>query len=212
MTKERCFEIVKKMDISRNMDSYDIETKLEELGLDREVSCSHGVTKMCLIFKDTDFVLKWTKSVCWFSNAEKDEAYEEYEIYLKAKEKGLEKMFPYTELLGRVNNIPIILQEKIDFSCDDCPYPKTVRYKEITKTAKQKVYFKMCDGFWVQGCCYNRELNELWAKMTLILYGKNFVKKLCEFIQENRINDLHGSNLGYKNNKPIILDFSGFYR
>ena len=29
---------------------------------------------------------------------------------------------------------------------------------------------------------------------------------------ENRINDLHESNIGYKNDRPIILDFSGFDR
>ena len=33
---------------------------------------------------------------------------------------------------------------------------------------------------------------------------------LAIFIKENRINDIHCANMGFKNNKPIIIDFSGF--
>ena len=59
---------------------------------------------------------------------------------------------------------------------------------------------------------YARNLDPLWAKMALVIYGKKLCKTLCEFIIENKINDLHESNIGYKNNRPIILDFSGFDR
>lgn len=51
-----------------------------------------------------------------------------------------------------------------------------------------------------------------WACMALTLYGKKLCRKLCAFIVENAINDLHTSNIGYNHNKPIILDFSGYDR
>lgn len=48
--------------------------------------------------------------------------------------------------------------------------------------------------------------------LVLTLYGKKLCRKLCAFIVENAINDLHTSNIGYNHNKPIILDFSGYDR
>lgn len=62
----------------------------------------------------------------------------------------------------------------------------------------------------IENLGYNRELDYTWAAMALVIYGKTVCKKLCNFIQENKINDLRDANIGYKNNKPIILDFSGF--
>ena len=48
--------------------------------------------------------------------------------------------------------------------------------------------------------------------MALVIFGKKLVKSLCEFIVENDINDLHENNIGYKDNLPVILDFSGYKR
>lgn len=69
----------------------------------------------------------------------------------------------------------------------------------------------MQDGFRIKGGRYNRYLEDIWAKMVINLYGKKVAKALCEFVQENGINDLHNENIGYKNNRPVILDFSGYY-
>lgn len=66
-------------------------------------------------------------------------------------------------------------------------------------------------GFRIGGC-YDRDLDTTWGKLVISLYGKQITKKLCKFIKEYKINDLHGANIGYKNGKPIILDFSGYYR
>lgn len=70
----------------------------------------------------------------------------------------------------------------------------------------------MKKGFYITDSDYNRELDSLWSRMVISIYGKKMCKSLCDFIRENKINDLHCHNLGYKNNKPIILDFSGYYR
>ena len=59
---------------------------------------------------------------------------------------------------------------------------------------------------------FNRRLSREWAKLAISLYGKKTCKSLCDFIVEYGINDLHEENLGFKNNKPVILDFSGYYR
>jgi hypothetical protein len=45
----------------------------------------------------------------------------------------------------------------------------------------------------------------------LTLYGKRAVKEFCEFVIEERINDLHESNVGFLNGKPILIDFCGYW-
>lgn len=211
MNKERIIEIVNSLEIDNTTTQYEISRKIEKLELEDEVICFNGVTKNCPVFKKENFVLKWAyKSSCFTESL--DEAIQECEIYQKAKEQGIEKFFPRTEFFADINEVSFIMQEKIDYSCADCSIKTKEKYSKISKTATDKIFFKMQKGFNIDGGWLDRDLDSLWAKMAIVLYGKKMCKKLCSFIQENKINDLHGNNLGYKNNHPIILDFSGYHR
>lgn len=209
MDTKRITEILYALDIVGNMDCFDVLERIENENLSNIISCSRGASKLCLVFKKEDFVIKWAREDSWESF--NDEAMKECEIYQKAKEQGLEKLFPLTEFFGEINGIKFVMQEKIDYSCEDCPRITREKYKKISKTATEKIFTKMQKGFRINSC-YDRDLDSLWASMVITLYGKKVCKKLCAFIKENRINDLHTSNLGYKKNRPIILDFSGYYR
>lgn len=209
MDIKRITEILYALDIASNMDRFDVRERIENENLSNIISCYQGASKLCLVFKKEDFVIKWTREDPWESF--NDEAMKECEIYQKAKEQGLEKLFPLTEFFGEINGIKFVLQEKIDYSCEDCPYDTKLKYRKISKTATEKIIDKMRNGFKINKG-YDRDLDWLWASMVITLYGKKVCKKLCTFIKENEINDLHTSNLGYKNNHPIILDFSGYYR
>ena len=209
MDIKRITEILYALDITSDMDYFDVRKRIEYENLDNIISCNHGVSKLCLVFKKEDFVIKWTYEDPWESS--KEEAMKECEIYQKAKEQGLEMLFPSTKFFGEINDIKFVIQEKIDYSCGDCPYDTKLKYQKISKTATQKIIDKMQDGFKI-GKGYDRNLDRLWTSMVITLYGKRICKKLCAFIKENEINDLHTGNLGYKNNHPIILDFSGYHR
>jgi hypothetical protein len=188
----------------------DIATKETTYDLEKDICYDlfyyhYGVSKNCLIPIDnsTNFVIKWSFLGC-------DEAKKEVDIYKKAVDKGVEYFFPKTEILCTIKDIVFVIQEKIDFSCYDLPDSYRDKYTHITQTASDYIVSKMEKSIHnVTGS--KPELNPLWAKMALVLYGKARVKKLCNFIRENDINDLHFNNLGYKKNKPVILDFSGYH-
>lgn len=42
-------------------------------------------------------------------------------------------------------------------------------------------------------------------------YGLKKFLKLKEFVEEKRINDLHGGNYGFIDGRPVIFDYSGYY-
>lgn len=203
---------VKKLEVNSSMDDWETQIKLEAVGLEDKATVNGGSSKVCFIPYEADFVIKWT-----YNNSDEDnddEALKEVDMYNKAVEAGLDMFFPKTELFYVMNGINFIKQEKIDFSANNCSWSTSERYIAKTKTASDKKVQLMdkCFKKAAPNGRYARDLDSLWAKMALIIYGKRLCKTLCEFVIENKINDLHKSNIGYKNNRPIILDFSGFDR
>lgn len=203
---------LKDLEIDSSMTDWDIQNRMGEIRLGSEANMDCGSSKICLIPHNFDFVIKWTYSE--FMEETMDEALREVDMYNKAVEAGLSMFFPKTELFCTMNGINFIKQEKIDFAASGCPYQTFKQYEVKTKTASDKKAQLMdkCFKKAAPNGHYARNLDPLWAKMALVIYGKKLCKTLCEFIIENRINDLHESNIGYKNNRPIILDFSGFDR
>lgn len=202
----------KGIDGSEDPDSldYDISDDVEDWDGDVYVRC--GASKCCIIFRDEKFVIKWTCDRRG-EDADKDEALDEVRIYEHAKAQGLEMFFPKTEVFAEINGVTYVRQEMVDNSCSDLPYSLEKKYAEQSRTASDKIKNKVQQAFdEVRHGRYSRVLNHTWVSMALVLYGKNVVKKFCEFAQKEGINDLHDSNIGYKNNRPILLDFSGFER
>lgn len=98
MDIKRITEILYTLDISSNMDCSDVREKIKNENLGNIISCHRGASKLCLVFQKEDFVIKWTREDIWESS--KEEAMKECEIYQKAKEQGLEMLFPSTEFFG----------------------------------------------------------------------------------------------------------------
>lgn len=210
MTRAEVMELLDKLELSSRMSDYDVREKVEELGYRRLVRVRDGATKICLVFKDnTDFIVKWSYNC----DDEDSESVKECRIYACAVEAGLGFLFPKTEIMGggKWGDVTVVIQDKVDYSASDCSYDKKQHYQNIARTVTNRIFQKMEDGFHI-GSCYDRDLDRTWGKLVISLYGKRVTKKLCEFIKEYGINDLHGSNIGYKNDRPIILDFSGYYR
>ena len=209
MTKEDLKNIILKSNITRGTYLSQVRQMLESAGLSKkEYLVTDGASKMCIILKDADFVIKW--STCFNHESGFDEAYDEVLIYQRAVKAGLEMFFPKTEVFCIHNGVIFVIQEKIDFSTYNIPISKENRYNSKTRTVSSAIVNKM-DNYFFQ-MKRGRTLNPLWASMAIVLYGKRRCKALCKFIVENNINDLHGSNIGYLKDKPIILDFSGYHR
>lgn len=210
MTNEELYEVLKSLGITGQEDSYEVSTIIRDHGLKKDFVTVHGgASKVCLDFTRENFVIKWTGETC----GDYDEAMEEVEIYNKAVTAGLAVFFPATELFTTINGVHFVKQEKVDFSVDETPYHKEKKYAYQSRTASNRIVEKMETSIKkAYGHRYSRSLNTIWAKMALVIYGKKLVKSLCQFIIENGINDLHESNIGYKDNLPVILDFSGYKR
>ncbi len=200
------------LDISSSMDSYAVmdrisENRNEEIGT---VKVHDGCSKICLVFKNYPFVIKWS----YGGGPSIDEALDEVDIYNDAVAANIAFFFPKTELFYTKNGISFVVQEKIDCSVEDSIYNKKLQKVicRITKTPTDKIYEKIQKEFDKVPGGYHRNLNSNWAKMAISLYGKKACKTLCQFVINHGINDLHENNLGYKNNKPIIIDFSGYHR
>jgi hypothetical protein len=207
MIRDEVISLLVKLNIKPYDDAYDIERKLRGIHTGFRISVTDGSSKVCLIFKDLPFVVKW-------STEDYGEAKREAEIYKKALANGLAKFFPATAHIATINGVDFVAQEKVDFSCCHVPKAKEIHYQRIGRTTTDQIYRKIQKDFYKADHHngYGRVLDRTWAGMIISLYGKKVCKALCEFVIENAINDLHEANIGYKNDRPIILDFSGYNR
>ena len=177
-----------------------------------KISTSNGATKECLVFPDLGYVLKWS--------TETRDAEREVAVYQKAVEANLADFFPATELAAYIvlptdgEAIAFTAQQIISTSAHKIRWEGSglrTRLKRIAKTVpdcrtKQiERQFRKAD---LNG--YGRDIDDLWAKVAVSLYGKRKVIALCEFVKKYHINDLHSSNIGYIGISPVILDFSGY--
>lgn len=168
-----------------------------------DIKIAEGASKICLVFKNFPFVIKWSEG-----DKGRDESMREVSIYGDAVAAGIEFLFPKTEFFCKLDKVSFVLQEKVDCSAWDARHDNkcTKVIHRVTKTPTDYIYNKM------RGHIPDRTLNEDWAKMVISLYGKRVAKRWCEFITNHRINDLHQENIGYKNFRPVVLDFSGYHR
>ena len=211
---EKISDFLHAANISSCDDSWDVRHKLVSVGFfkeDTDYYLGDGASKICIVFNNLPFVIKWSHGYY------DDEAMEEVTIYKDAKEKRLDKFFPETALFERINNINFVIQEKIDMSVYDLngrdSYEKLKqKMTSISRNVPAMLVRKIRDDLNKDTGSCSRQIDSLWIQMSVILYGKRAVRALCDFTTLHKINDLHACNVGYLNNRPVILDFSGYHR
>ena len=161
-----------------------------------------GAFKECLIFPDMDFVLKIPFE--FSKNSEMDNAcHDEIKTYQSAKEAGVEKVFLETWFIGFLKNgRPVYGQAKADYTSSSLPENKKKKYERITRTVTENMRSKVIRGM------YDHSVNRLWVEMFISLYGKNFARKFEAWTKETHLTDFHSGNIGYRKDKPIILDYN----
>ena len=53
--------------------------------------------------------------------------------------------------------------------------------------------------------------SNLFKYKGLEFFGEEILKQLDRFIDTYGINDLHTSNVGYIGNRPVLIDYSGYF-
>lgn len=124
-------------------------------------------------------------------------AREEY-LYKLAVKYGVEKYFLHTQCIGYVNDHPIYVQER----ADEIGYEKegSSHSKEERDSTKEELKRRGLNG----------HLNIGWSIEFLAAYGYDEYEKLINFLENEYVCDLHSGNIGYKNGKPVLIDYCGF--
>ena len=131
---------------------------------------------------------------------------DEVKTYESAKEAGVEKVFLETWFIGYLTNgCPVYGQAKADYTANTLPRSKITKYERITKTVTGNMKSRVIRGM------YDHSVNRLWVGMFISLYGKNFARKFETWTKEAHLTDMHDGNIGYRNDKPIILDYNYCY-
>ena len=177
---------------------------------------ANGASKFVLIPKDhdTDFVIKipyngslhgdsFWEDFCG-ANDESENSWTGWDYclieehrFLKAQEEGLEECFAKVEFVGFIHGYPIYIQEKC-VTLDEDMNRSFHSYEEKVKTSE------ICGNF--------HNINSSWLTDFRLYYGEEKLINFVNFIKENEWDDdLRTENIGYIGDRPVLIDYSGFW-
>lgn len=179
-------------------------SEMQEFARKYNLKFAHGETRFCLYDPKWDRVLKIPR----FENVSDDYSEIEANNYQKAKYAGLADIFLASEYYCTLDcDLPIYVQVKYTYShCGMNHCDMRAEGKKIANAKNAKIYKRVRNSM-PDDRCYD----DVWLCRAYQLYGKQFFRKLCEFLRENAIDDLHASNVGWLNGKPVILDYAGYH-
>lgn len=182
-----------------------------------EAEVNYGATKLVLFpIEYPDIVVKIPFPGRWFWNDDEELQLEDFCCaydgewgwdyckaealsFSKALERNLDFIFMKTTHIGNVHGHPIYIQPRITKTASQLSFSKKLTEEKISST---------------EAACYELEVdcfNTLWIHDFIESYGLEFFRTFNDFLKDCHINDLHGSNIGYFNDKPVIFDYSGYW-
>lgn len=168
--------------------------------------CTNGETKTVFLYKDWDFVIKVPN---YYSYPHHNYCAIEAENYAKAAAYNIQRVLLETALLLVLpNGIKLYVQPR--YTTDQCDLHRDMaKRKHLHRTLNnldsnrtREIAKSMYDGY---------RISLEWMARVIQLYGKKFARSLEKWTQDNRIGDLHSRNVGWIKNRPIILDYSGYF-
>lgn len=172
------------------------------------IKIASGASKFCLIFPDKDFVIKIPAH---FTIGDKDKNYcaDEVKFYNSSINARVQKLLPETHFYCFTDNgIPIYWQQRVDYNLYTVPKNKITKIAKATAKITEDLMLRVRKSYKID----DRRLDILWLKMVWLLYGEKFTRSLIKWLNDNRINDLHGENIGYTaKGKPMLIDFCGYH-
>ncbi len=181
----------------------------------------YGATKLVLIPANRDFVIKMpykgTNMECCeganfdiYGNPRShsyDHCARELILYHEAKNSGVAPILLKNHYVGEVNDEAIYTQ-KIAQTFDDY-YDTPFFFNEYSIHSPKEIE-AMKDSYQRSPYRYNQyaERYNAWLVDVHIYYGEKMFAAILDFIN-NYIEDLHANNIGYANDRPVILDYAG---
>lgn len=139
-----------------------------------------------------------------------DYCYTESCLYQKARTKKIAEIFAKEIYIGDINGYPIYAQQKAEeYDAEICSHSELEITKEESEYLKSILRNNDTDDASTGSSFTNSTY--AWLVDVLIYYGRIFLDKVLFFIEKNGISDLHSGNVGYINNRPVIIDYSSFH-
>lgn len=172
------------------------DEQLENAGF----GASAGETKICIWHDD---LANWVIKVGLVGNGSgshiKDHAALEYNVYCKAKEAGLTRYFPETICLGDFGGHFFYIQQWAECS---------------EESVSSEWYVRLQDRYDEKGSDYDSD--DIWYEIdnmdddekAMLIFND---EKLCSFLWQNGVGDLHEGNFGFIDGCLTIVDFSGYH-
>ena len=191
VTIEQVINELLKLDEISNIYTWAEETFPDEL------ECTEGVYRFCIISKTWDKVIKMDQIGACGCCAN------EAEMYEIGKQYGIEELLLKPTFVDELaSGQQIYLQEKATYIQDTLPVSKVMQYgTEIEKITHEEIR-RLVDKL------FHSRIHHQWLAKLLIIYDKEFVKRFIKWQVETRQNDLHAANIGYRFDKPVILDYA----
>ena len=153
-----------------------------------------GESKGVIIPDCVSWVIKFT-----IPTENRDMCYREYENYVLAEELGLSYYFAKMEFLTAIGGINFYAQEMVE--CDD-------ECVDHSMSEKLGNYYDSIGQEYEDEYSLLHEVENMSSIDRVdLLYGD---AKLCQFISDRHINDLHSGNFGLADDHYVIIDYSGY--
>ena len=134
----------------------------------------------------------------WSNYCEVEEAIYEY---IEQYHQNLIPIFSKIEKVGTFYDIPVYIQPKVTKIVNE-------NYNYHPCNEKDSAFLNQyINSHYTNGTV--RRLSENWLSSVIELYGRAVVIELLDFINEN-LSDLHSSNYGWIDDKPVIFDYAGY--
>lgn len=200
------FEFVHQlMNALKNYDSKFTFDQAMEIATNVGCELASGATRWCFYSDECDVVVKIPR----YKYTSFDYCEMEIRNYILAVKYGVEKICLPIIFVGEVNGIKLYTQRKYDASMSNLTR-NAKQFKTLMNILNSTKNSKMI--FVSAGHLYgsSKNINLVWYSRMLQLYGKKFLRSFELFTREAQVNDLHDSNIGWLEGKPIILDYAGY--
>lgn len=151
-----------------------------------------GATKAVIHVIDEPTLIK-----IGFSDFKVDHAEREANIYAEACVNDVAQFFVPCHKLGKIYGRPIYEMDFVD--ADECLVTSDMWQKCSSEMSDEEISDAIDDDD-----CYIENLFPFY-------YSVEEMSKLCDFLCELEISDLHSGNIGYLDGRIVLIDYSGYF-
>ena len=155
------------------------------------VTLEFGCTKACFISTDSEWVIK-------LNTSDMDYCHDEAENYQRAVIRGIDECFAACYFLDHIGGYDFYIQEKVDV---DEETTDSTCYTYASRQCNSDDYDDINELYW--------DMDD-YERIIALFEDSIFKTQLLDFIDTYNINDLHVGNFGYRNNSPVLMDYSGY--